>query len=161
MVLYTIIFLQFKYRIINYWKYSMIFFIASMCSKFFRIIFTVLIGWSVFDLIPNICSYDHSIFLVGWLVWFDLVWFGMWTLFTFSNKQLEMNSPYFGSEKGDLFLVLSPQIFLMSNHIQWTRYIIIYILDNITELHLSWFIYWFRGLNLKGIFDRPLQLIVP
>ena len=112
LVLYTIIFLQFKYRIINYWKYSMIFFIASMCSKFFRIIFTVLIGWSVFDLIPNICSYDHSIFLVGWLVWFDLVWFGMWTLFTFSNTQLEMNSPYFGSEKGDLFLVLPPQIFL-------------------------------------------------
>ena len=49
----------------------------SICSKFFRIIFTVLIGLN--SLIQSqiiFRSYNHSIFLVGWLdwlIWFDLV----------------------------------------------------------------------------------------
>ena len=84
----------------------------------FRIIFTVLIGLNVSDLIPNICchiffrSYNHSIFLVGF--WFGLIWFDLVCelYLVFQNVQFEMNFPSLGSKKGDLFSVLSPQIFL-------------------------------------------------
>ena len=152
MVLYTIIFLQFKYRIINYWKYSMIFFIASMCSKFFRIIFTVLIGLSVFDLMQNICCHNFQILrwfnFSGWLV--GLVWFGLiWYVnFIYFFKYAVGNElPVFWEWKGRFILSFtSSDIFIMSNHIQWTRYIsFIYwiILRSFTLFGLLWFIYWF------------------
>ena len=122
----------------------------SICFKFFRIIFfTVLIGLSVFDLIPHDCCHNFfflhltfiPFFLVGWLVWFDLV---CELYLLFQNTQLEMNSPYFGSKKGDLFLVLSLQIFLKCpSTIKWTRNMIISYwtkLRSFTLFGLLWYI---------------------
>ena len=98
-----------------------------MFQVFSGLFFTVLIGLGILIesqifVVITFRSYNHLIFS-GWLV--GLVWFGMWTLFTFSKYAVGNELPVFWEWKGRFILsFISSDIFKMSIHNQVDKIIL-------------------------------------